>query len=396
MIFKLEGFKATLWSALALSIAFISTYYSFGYWQSKLHLIEQVLLGLFLVSIVFSAQFSRSRFSLLTILCAIYYLVESQWLPGKVFFESESEWLFLSGIFSLTLLVFIKDRGMLSLHGLLRVFALVSAVLAAKAWLIFSAWLFTYLQPYQFPFVGLTLISTELPLYFMGAAILYKSVRSPNLLVTSLFTTFIVWSLLYQKQIELPLSVTMTILLLQYILVVVIDSYYLAYRDELTGLASRRSLNQLALSLSRKYTVAMLDIDHFKKFNDTYGHDIGDQVLKLVAAKLAQVKSGGRVFRYGGEEFTVVFPRKEAIETISELERLRQSVADYKITIRHPVRKTKKERSSKQSNPLKTVSVTISIGVATRDSKASFEQTLKRADQALYRAKKAGRNNVSE
>ncbi|GHE85642.1 GGDEF domain-containing protein [Thalassotalea profundi] len=396
MIFKLEGFKTTLWSALCSSLAFFLAFYSFNYWQNKVYLIEQVLLGLFLVSVVFSAQFSRSRFSLLTILWLIYYLVESQWLPGKAYFESENEWVYLSGIFSLTLLVFIKDRGLLSLHGLLRVFSLVVVILVAKAWLFISVWLFAYLQPLTLPYLDILLIKIEVPLYILGIAILYKSLSTPNLLVSSILTSFVVWSLLYKQQIELPLSVTMTLLLLQYILVVVIDSYYLAYRDELTGLASRRSLNQLALSLSRKYTVAMLDIDHFKKFNDTYGHDIGDQVLKLVAAKLAQVKNGGRVFRYGGEEFTVVFPRKESADTLGELERLRQAIADYKITIRHPVRKTKKERDSKQSTTYKTVSVTISIGVATRQAKESFEQTLKRADQALYRAKKAGRNKVSE
>ena len=54
--------------------------------------------------------------------------------------------------------------------------------------------------------------------------------------------------------------------------------------------------------------MAMIDVDHFKKFNDTHGHDIGDQVLKLVAARLAQVEGGGIAYRYGGEEFAVLFP----------------------------------------------------------------------------------------
>ncbi|GAA5136418.1 GGDEF domain-containing protein [Thalassotalea piscium] len=396
MFLKLTGLKTTLWSALALSLAIVITLYSVSYWQPKIFLIEQVLLGLFIISIIFSAQFSRSRFSILTSLWALYYLVKSQWLPGNTYLNNESEWLFLSGVLSIGLLVFIKDRGLLSLHGFLRLFLLVTAGLVAKAWLIVSVWLFSYLAPYQLPYLDLTLIKITLPLAVIGALILFKSLRSPSLLVAALLTSLVIWVLIYYQQLDLPLSVIVTLLLVQYILVVVIDSYYLAYRDELTGLPSRRSLNQLALSLSRQYTVAMLDIDHFKKFNDTYGHDIGDQVLKLVAAKLAQVKSGGRVFRYGGEEFTIVFPRKASIETIAELERLRQSIADYDIAIRHPVRKTKKSRAAKKPNDLKVVSVTISIGVATRSAKESFEHTLKRADQALYRAKKAGRNNVSE
>lgn len=140
----------------------------------------------------------------------------------------------------------------------------------------------------------------------------------------------------------------------------------------------------------------MLDIDHFKKFNDTYGHDIGDQVLKLVASKLAQVKGGGKVFRYGGEEFTIIFSGKSPEQALPLLEAVRQAVQDYKVVIRQAQRKTKKSRTGKNTSNVKTVSVTISIGVAARVDKLNFEQTLKQADQALYRAKKSGRNNVSQ
>ena len=66
-------------------------------------------------------------------------------------------------------------------------------------------------------------------------------------------------------------------------------SYYMAYRDQLTGLSARRALNEALQRVGGQYTVAMVDIDHFKKFNDRYGHDVGDQVLRMVAAKLAEV-----------------------------------------------------------------------------------------------------------
>ena len=114
---------------------------------------------------------------------------------------------------------------------------------------------------------------------------------------------------------------------------VVIDSYGLAYRDELTGLPSRRALNQLGLSLGNRYTVAMMDIDHFKQFNDTYGHDVGDQVLQWVGTQLTKLRGGGRVFRYGGEEFTLVFPRKKLEQTLERLETLRHSIAEHDLLI---------------------------------------------------------------
>ena len=86
------------------------------------------------------------------------------------------------------------------------------------------------------------------------------------------------------------------------------DTFRMAFRDELTGIPSRRALNERLAALGNRYTIAMLDVDHFKNFNDTYGHDLGDQVLKMVAAHIAGVGGGGKAFRYGGEEFTVLFP----------------------------------------------------------------------------------------
>ena len=83
--------------------------------------------------------------------------------------------------------------------------------------------------------------------------------------------------------------------------------YDIAFRDELTGLPGRRAFNNVMEQLGGTYAIAMCDVDHFKRFNDAYGHDVGDQVLKMVAAKLSQVGGGGRAFRYGGEEFLVVF-----------------------------------------------------------------------------------------
>ena len=96
------------------------------------------------------------------------------------------------------------------------------------------------------------------------------------------------------------------------------EGFHMAFRDELTGLPGRRALNEKLQRMGRIYTLAMADVDHFKVFNDTHGHDVGDQVLRMVAAQLRRVSGGGHAYRYGGEEFTLVFParpRRKACRT---------------------------------------------------------------------------------
>ena len=112
------------------------------------------------------------------------------------------------------------------------------------------------------------------------------------------------------------------------------DSHQMAYLDELTGLPQRRALNENLLILGRKFSIAMLDIDHFKKFNDKHGHDVGDQVLQMVSRKLRQVRGSGKVYRYGGEEFSIVFPGREMHDASFFLEEVRKSIQDYEMVIR--------------------------------------------------------------
>lgn len=168
------------------------------------------------------------------------------------------------------------------------------------------------------------------------------------------------------------------------------DSYFMAYVDELTELPSRRALNADFKKLGRKYALAMVDIDHFKKFNDTYGHDIGDDVLRMVAGHLSRVTGGGTAYRYGGEEFTIVFPKGVAKEVESHLDDLRQRIARTDFHIRSGKRAPKKKNVRKGA-----VNVTISIGIAERtDGAQSPMDVVKLADKALYKAKGAGRNIV--
>jgi diguanylate cyclase (GGDEF)-like protein len=178
------------------------------------------------------------------------------------------------------------------------------------------------------------------------------------------------------------------------------ESHQLAFRDQLTGLLARRALEERLRSLGARYVLAMVDVDHFKKFNDTHGHDVGDQVLKLVAARLAEVGGGGIAYRYGGEEFSVLFPDRDVAEASRHLEEIRGTIERYTMAVRGEDRPKKPDDSQKlrgSKSAQKTLSVTVSIGVAQPgDAQRTPVQVLKAADEALYRAKQSGRNRVSK
>jgi diguanylate cyclase (GGDEF)-like protein len=173
----------------------------------------------------------------------------------------------------------------------------------------------------------------------------------------------------------------------------------LAFRDPLTGLPGRRALEERLRSLGNRFAIAMVDVDHFKKFNDMHGHDIGDQVLKLVGARLAQVGGGGIAYRYGGEEFSVLFPGADLDEVLPYLEAIRASIENYRMAVRAPDRPKSVENGAKRrgaGSSEKHLSVTVSIGACAPSARLRTPaQVIRAADEALYRAKQGGRNKVS-
>jgi diguanylate cyclase (GGDEF)-like protein len=176
------------------------------------------------------------------------------------------------------------------------------------------------------------------------------------------------------------------------------ESHQLAFRDPLTGLPGRRALEERLRALGGHYAIAMVDVDHFKKFNDTHGHDIGDQVLKLVGGRLSQAARGGVAYRYGGEEFSVLFPGASLDDAAKELEEIRNAIESYKMAVRSSDRPKQADEGAKRRGegaPEKMLSVTVSIGVAGPKERSTPLQVIKAADEALYRAKQAGRNRVS-
>jgi diguanylate cyclase len=158
--------------------------------------------------------------------------------------------------------------------------------------------------------------------------------------------------------------------------------------DVLTGLANRRSLDQflrsaqiVAMEKGEPLSVLLIDIDHFKKFNDSYGHQVGDQVLRLVAKVLREnVREQDLAARYGGEELFAVLPGATLDVCAEVAERIRCRVFDARLT-----RRTTGQEIS---------SVTVSIGVAQFRMAESAEAMIERCDCALYQAKQSGRNRT--
>ena len=177
------------------------------------------------------------------------------------------------------------------------------------------------------------------------------------------------------------------------------ESHQLAFRDQLTGLPGRRALDERLRSLGARYVIGMVDVDHFKQFNDTHGHDVGDQVLRLVGGRLEEIGGGGVAYRYGGEEFSVLFADAELQEAQAALEAIRASIESYKMAVRGADRPKAAEEGAKRRGAAsveKVLSVTVSIGIAGPSEKQRTpREVIKAADEALYRAKKAGRNRVS-
>lgn len=175
---------------------------------------------------------------------------------------------------------------------------------------------------------------------------------------------------------------------------VIETGHTMAFRDDLTGLSGRRALNEALGRVEGRFALTVVDVDHFKNFNDRYGHDVGDQVLRLVAARLARVGGGGEAFRYGGEEFAILFPGKTAREAAPALEEVRKTIASSGLALRGTDRPRKKPAKVKPATASRTVSVTVSMGLADGAPGADPHEVLKAADKAMYRAKKAGRNRL--
>jgi len=301
--------------------------------------------------------------------------------------------------FNMVVIAFWKERGLLTWWSLVRVFWLSTQ--AAAVWGLFQwnpalvkRWLQWPLLPWELPdWTAMSQITVMCALICLLLLLgNYLIVRKP--MECGFLWAFLAVLMAFNFPVQLTFWFSTAVLLL---LVAVVETLFsMAFNDELTELPSRRAMNEHVMKLGRRYVVAMVDIDHFKKVNDTYGHNVGDQVLRMVASCLRSVSGGGKSFRYGGEEFALIFSGKTVDEAVLYLERLREHISRTGFVLRSWKRPRKKpERIKPSTDSNRTLTVTVSIGVAARDEQnTEVEQVIKAADQALYRAKKGGRNRV--
>ena len=360
-----------------------------------------------LVGLLLSIQFRRGRVFLALLLASALYLSINAPIFGwgtDISADNSTGLLALLIPFNMTLFMFMRERGAFTVAGRLRL-----AFLALQALIVFRlvfrhenivAW-FLQTEIFHSPLPwGMTIPHPALLLLVPSFVIsmirlAFRSSPVNGALVGALIAMAAVFSFPFIQNLQ---TVFLTAAVLTLTLGVLQDSHDMAFRDELTGLPSRRALNERLSELGRRYVVAMLDIDHFKGFNDAYGHDVGDQILKMVGKKIQGVKGGGKAYRYGGEEFTVIFPRMVVDEAIPYLEDVRKTIGEYRLVLRDSSRPEESRigRKFRGSGEGETVSVTISIGVAESGETYIPAEVLKEADQALYRAKRKGRNILSK
>jgi len=364
-----------------------------------------VMLAILVIGLSF--HFSRSQVFFYVVL-----IMASNVFLGMELANSDLSYGLLSVFLPVLLLVLsvLPDRGILSVRAipaymsiLIAFFSSIFAIKFSPEWagvVVLSDWLppryFDWTEQSQ----SVILISVIAFIYML---VLYFT-RPSSHMAAGLGVLLMLIAQLHFGDSSDSLNVFSSAALLMCLYAVIHESWRMAYLDELTELPTRRALREKFQKIGGVYTVAMLDVDHFKKFNDTYGHDTGDAVLRMIATKMRKVSGGGTAYRYGGEEFSVVFNGKKASDAQAHLDALRESIASTPFVISRESRRKSDARPKTQR--IKSVTVTVSIGLADSKLKAKSTATwnssrtspwdvLKLADKALYRAKKKGRNCVS-
>ena len=294
-------------------------------------------------------------------------------------------------------LAFIRERGIFSSYGINK--AIIVAVqiiwilinMLAKAKTVAG---YALSQENVINVRAPAIILYVLAIGFLLTNYILKGHHMHLVFITILITTYIS---LYFAHRPVIIAVFLSAAFIMMVTALFEVSYSLAFYDTLTGILSRRALEQELGKLGNRYSIAMVDIDHFKRVNDTYGHDVGDDVLKMVASLVDKVSGRAKAFRYGGEEFVIILQGQGCTEVMPVLERVRKAVERRPFVLRSEDRpKRKPEKVIGESKGKGRINITVSIGVAQRtEGVKDAWDVIKKADEALYKSKCGGRNCVS-
>jgi len=388
---------------LFAAIAFIQIDFFQKWYKPVMHFYPYTV---YLVGVLLGWRFNRSRllFAIIVLVISDRILAHFPLLMERVQGNNHLIVNILSVLLPLNLILLsvIQERGILTIRGVGRLgLILIQPVIVYALIPDNDIRIFKLLDHQFFNISGLTTAHLTQPIlliFFLSAIfliarfVLKKGVMDSGFF-WALLAAFLALATRSQGSLSTFYFATAGLIL---VISVLESSYVMAFRDELTGLPGRRALQETFLKLASSYTLAMVDIDHFKKLNDRHGHDVGDQVLRMVASRLDKVGGGGKVFRYGGEEFTIVFSGRSVKETYKIVDNLRRTIAKNPFVIRSKKRPRKKPENLKSvPRSEKKVTIKVSIGVAERcDRYPTPQEVMKAADKALYRAKNSGRNCI--
>lgn len=356
-----------------------------------------------LLVMVLSLQFNRSRIffvllNLLGLCSGLLLLMHSRHaltrdtLEGVLCLAVPANLLFFS---------FSEERGVFTRYGGLRFGLLLIEILCVAALLSIPAPVIVaalHVHFVDFSVLAHTRITQPgLLLLAIGLVLLNdRLILRHSAELAALFFSLVAAGIMLQRQDAAGMTVFAAAVAAAFGHAIIQESWNMAYLDELTGLPGRRALEEQMRQLPSQHVIAMVDVDHFKQFNDTYGHDVGDQVLRFVASRLQKHAGGGKPFRYGGEEFCILYPGKYPDEVTNILESLRADIETCRFEMRRQERRTESQngiaQSTQNTGPL---AITVSIGMAgSTEPEQDPWSVLKSADKALYAAKGAGRNRV--
>lgn len=381
--------------------------------SSSFRLIPYIILT---IGFILGIFFLQSRISFICILLSVITFYLDNLYFGKQLTGMANTVVFLSSIYVPVLCILfyhLGERGMFTVNGYIRfvivLSALVVILLIPKITDMSEAVISTNIALFRpvagwlnIPLIGMLTLAVCGPFFFIRNG--FESPCLGPLIMAGIVFIFAglnfgadIWDVAVRRTVLFSFMSGAAVTFSWAILEI---SWRNAHIDELTELPGRRSFKNHMERLGAEYSIAMVDIDFFKKVNDKYGHDTGDQVLRYVASFLRKNR-GGKAYRYGGEEFAIISENMDYEEFCSIMEELKDAISNRPFVIRSRMRPKEKPenvddiRSVAKNRRKKYIVVTVSIGVARVGKRYLLPQeVIEGADKALYKAKRDGRNRV--